>query len=377
MVFAEGDIVGDYRVMGLLGSGGMGSVYRVKNVLTDREEAMKLLLPDLQSAPDLAERFGREIKVHASLDHPNIASLRTAVRVHNTLLMIVELVEGKSLDQRLRNDAIEARQAIHLTLQILSALAYAHERGVIHRDIKPANIMLTPRGVVKLTDFGIASMAAKDRITRTGMAIGSLHYMSPEQIMAGPVDRRSDLYSVGVTLFEMLTGVRPFAELSEYELMKAQVERIPPSVQTLKPAVPFPLAVLVARALAKKPQDRFQTADEFAAALQPFSQGTESIATHTWSAPRTFQIVEEAAFTPTPANPPSKSDSKTPGTGSLDPVRIERVRNQLSSYIGPMARILVERAARKASNLQQLYDLVGDEIADPDDRAAFLKMRPR
>jgi serine/threonine-protein kinase len=188
--------IGGYKIIGLLGVGGMGSVYRVQNLITDRQEAPKVLLPDLRTAPDLAERFGREIKTHASLEHLNIASLRTAVKLDNQLLMIMELVDRITLEQRLRQAPIDLLQGVDWMIPLLSALSCAHARGVIHRDIKPANIMITPENSLKLTDF-VASMAADNRLTR--MAIGSLHYMSPEQIQAGQPDARSDLYSLGVT----------------------------------------------------------------------------------------------------------------------------------------------------------------------------------
>jgi len=149
-----GSIVGDYQVVGILGAGGMGQVYKVRNVISDRVEAMKVLLPDLVNQPDLADRFLREIKVQGSLEHPNIAALHTAVRVDNQLLMLMEFVEGVTLDQKLKDGPLPAAEAVNYIMQVLSALDYAHARGVVHRDIKPANMMLTSGGVVKLMDFG-------------------------------------------------------------------------------------------------------------------------------------------------------------------------------------------------------------------------------
>ncbi|PYX87083.1 MAG: serine/threonine protein kinase, partial [Acidobacteria bacterium] len=193
-----GTTIGDYEVVALLGRGGMGKVYKVRNVISDRVEAMKVLLPDTEATPELAERFIREIKVVASLDHRNIASLRTALRVDSQLLMVMECVEGTSVDQKLRVGKIGVGQVVHYMTQVLDALAYAHRRGVIHRDVKPSNILIGPDDNVKLTDFGIASRAGDPRLTATGMALGSLYYMSPEQVRAMSLDARSDLYSVGV-----------------------------------------------------------------------------------------------------------------------------------------------------------------------------------
>lgn len=376
MAFNLGDTLGDYRVVELLGSGGMGSVYRVKNLLTDREEAMKVLLPDLGTAPDLAERFGREIKIHASLEHPHIASLRTAIRVDNQLLMIMELVEGVSLEKRLRESPVDLWQSVDWLLQVLSALAYAHERGVIHRDIKPANIMLTRAGTAKLTDFGVASAAAENRLTRTGMAIGSLHYMSPEQIQAGPVDARSDIYSLGITFYEMLTGRRPFSGDSEYQLMKAHLEGRATPISQLNPAVPYPLSVAAARAMARRPEDRFQTAREFKSAIEVARESCRELpmeSTRAGLTSRSFDDTVSATLKPSVESP----KERTPVTGTLDPTRIERVRKELAQYIGPMARILVDRALKKSLNLQQLYDALAVEIPGAEQRELFLRRRPR
>jgi serine/threonine protein kinase len=150
-----GDIVGDYEVVGVLGRGGMGKVFRVRSRLTGREEAMKVVYPDLSGQAELADRFLREIKVHASLDHPNIAALHAAVRIQDQLVMILELVHGFSLEERLRAGVLPGAEAVHYINQVLSALAFARDRGVVHRDIKPANILITTEHVVKLTEGGM------------------------------------------------------------------------------------------------------------------------------------------------------------------------------------------------------------------------------
>jgi len=179
-----GDVVGDYQVVGVLGAGGMGQVYQVRNTISDRVEAMKILLPNLESDPELMDRFLREIKVQASLDHPNIAALHTAQRVGNQLLMFMEYVEGEPLESVLKRGPVPVAQGVDYISQVAAALAYAHARGVIHRDIKPANMMLMPDGTVKLMDFGIAKAAADRRLTQTGRTVGSLYYMSPSRSTA-------------------------------------------------------------------------------------------------------------------------------------------------------------------------------------------------
>lgn len=174
MTFQIGDTIGDYQIVDVLGRGGMGKVFRVRNLISDRLDALKIIAPDLGDNPELADRFLREIKVHASLDHPNIAALRTALRVGNQIAMVMELVEGMDLDEKLRQGPLPVRKAVDTVDQVLSALAFAHGRGIVHRDIKPPNIIVTPAGLVKLTDFGIAQTVGDPRLTATGMALGSL-----------------------------------------------------------------------------------------------------------------------------------------------------------------------------------------------------------
>ena len=263
-----GSTLGDYQIIGILGAGGMGKVYKVRNVISDRVEAMKVLLPDLANAPELADRFLREIKVQASLEHPHIAALHTAVRQDNQLLMLMEFVDGQTLEQRLKQGPIPVPLAVDYIGQVLSALEFAHAHGVIHRDIKPANMMLTPNGVVKLMDFGIAKASSDHKLTMTGTTMGSLYYMSPEQIQgAANLDARADLYSVGVSLYEMVTGKRPFDGDSQFAIMSAHLEKTPVPPVTLDPRLPQALNDIILMSVAKAPDARFQTAKAFRNAL--------------------------------------------------------------------------------------------------------------
>src|SRR5262249_51109598 len=170
--FVPGQKIGDYEILGVLGAGGMGKVFKVRNVISDRVEAMKILLPDLAGRQDLADRFLREIKVLAALNHPNIAQLRTALTLDNQLVMVMEYVEGTTLATRLQVGPIPVADALNYMDQVLNALSYAHKQNVIHRDIKPANMMLTPQGVVKVMDFGIARTANEPGLTKTGTTMG-------------------------------------------------------------------------------------------------------------------------------------------------------------------------------------------------------------
>jgi serine/threonine-protein kinase len=262
-----GKRIGDYQILNELGSGGMGRVYRVRNLLTDRIEAMKILLPNLAGREDIAARFLREIKLMANLNHPNIAALRTAFTADNQLVMIMEFVEGTDLAARLEHGPISPPDAVNYIQQALSALSYAHQQHVIHRDIKPSNMMLTPQGVVKLMDFGIARAGEERSITMTGTTLGSLGYMSPEQVKGEPTDARSDLYSVGVSLYEMVTGQRPFQASSDYSIMAAHVKEVPKPPVELHPGLPAAMNEIIIMSIAKDPAQRFQTADAFRNAL--------------------------------------------------------------------------------------------------------------
>jgi len=278
--------IGDYEILAVLGSGGMGQVFKVRNVISDRIEAMKIILPDLAGRQDLADRFLREIKLLAGLDHPNIAALRTALTVDNQLLMIMKYVEGTTVAARLEQGPLPLPDAVNYTSQVLEALSYAHEHNIIHRDIKPSNMMVTPEGVVKLMDFGIARSGDKSDLTATGAALGSLYYMPPEQVKGQPTDARSDLYSVGASLYEMVTGERPFKADSSYSLMAAHVDQQPKPPIELRTNLPGPLNQIILLAMAKEPGQRFQTANAFRNALSTVqSAGTTAGATATKAPP--------------------------------------------------------------------------------------------
>ncbi len=260
--------IGDYQVLSVLGVGGMGKVFKVRNVISDRIEAMKILLPDLSGQKELADRFLREIKILAGLNHPNIAALRTALTLDNRLVMIMEYVEGTTLAARVASGPVPPPEALGYIDQVLAALSYAHKMHIIHRDIKPSNMMLTPQGVIKIMDFGIARSGNDPGLTMAGTTLGSLYYMSPEQVQGLPADERSDLYSVGVSLYELVTGERPFQAHSDYSIMAAHIQETPKPPIDVMASLPQGLNDLILVAMAKKPEDRFQTADAFRNAVK-------------------------------------------------------------------------------------------------------------
>jgi len=380
VAFSLGQTIGDYQVIEILGAGGMGTVYKVKHLISDRLEAIKLVLPELTANPDLMERFMREIKVQARLAHPHIASLHNALRIDNQLLMVMEFVEGRTLHSVLRQGLMEPPTAIDIALQILSALEYAHAQGVVHRDIKPANIMLTPGGSVKLMDFGIARSASDDNpLTQTGAAVGSVYYMSPEQVQGLPVDARADLYAVGVLLYEMTTGVRPITGDGSYAVMNGHLHSIPRAPSSVNPRLPEPLSLAILKAIEKSKEGRFQSARGFAESLmavrsrmgvavappvswpQPLAQETE-LATPSVRIP--------AVVTPTPSVSPAPSGIR------FDPERLEKLTRELASFVGPVAKVLVSRAAKKSQTWKQLYDALAPEVPEGTERKQFLSKRP-
>jgi eukaryotic-like serine/threonine-protein kinase len=345
MPIQVGDAVGDYEITGVLGRGGMGRVFRVRNRLTEREEAMKVVLSDLDENPAFAERFLREIKVHASLQHPNIAALYSAQRIGERLVMILELVEGVSLESMLRPEGMTVPEAAHYIIQVLEALAYSHERGVVHRDIKPANILIGAGGVVKLTDFGIARSTSEARLTGTGQALGTLAYMSPEQIGAGQVDARSDLYSLGLTFYEMVTGRRAMQGASEHALMSAQLGYLPSEPSAVNPRVPGGVSAAIMRAIAKDPEMRFQTARDFQTALRSSE--------------------ETLVLTPAQAMPPM--------TTAIQTTELADLESRLSRAIGPIAKTLVSEAARRYGTIAEIRQALALQIEDPKDRETFIR----
>jgi len=268
MALEVGARVGDYEVVGVIGTGGMGRVYKVRSIISNREEAMKVLLPDLNSEQELAARFIVEIRTLAGLEHPNIAQLRTAFQFQNQLIMIMEFVEGATLEKLASESSLPVDRLLDYATQTLSALSFAHTHGVIHRDIKPANIMITTHGQVKLMDFGIAKNADEMHLTRPGMTIGSVYYMSPEQVRGGTVDGRSDLYSLGVTLYELLTGRKPFQADTSFSVLNAHLNEAPLPPIEVNAALSPELNSIILRALAKSPADRYELAKDMAMDLE-------------------------------------------------------------------------------------------------------------
>jgi len=259
-----GNVVGNYKVIDKIGEGGMGAVFKGVDLMLEREVAIKMLRPELASQPQVVERFRSEAVTLAKLNHPNIATLYSFLRQGEDFFMVMEFVRGETLDSLIRRSgAMPCDRAITLLCQALEGIDHAHRMGIVHRDIKPANMMLTETGTLKVMDFGIARVLGTSRMTKQGNIVGTIEYMSPEQVRGQETDARSDIYSLGILLYEMVTGRVPFSSDSEYDLMKMQIEDAPPPPRVFSDQIPQGVEQAIMRSLAKRSEARFQGAAEF------------------------------------------------------------------------------------------------------------------
>ena len=260
-----------YQIVEKIGEGGMGEVFRGVDINLDRDVAIKVMRTELARRPEILQRFRKEAVVLAKLNHSNIATLYNFVHDGNNYYMVMEFAPGQTLDVLIADcvGGLPWRYALELFMDALRAIDHAHKQGIIHRDIKPANMMVSERDTLKVLDFGIARVLGESGFTKAGIVVGTTKYMSPEQILGRSIDTRSDIYALGIVLYKMLTGHVPFEGLGEFELMRAQVEERVVPVRQIIPDLPEAVDEAIMRSLEKAPEDRFQRASEFIAALVP------------------------------------------------------------------------------------------------------------
>src|ERR671938_773886 len=262
-------VAGRYELEELVGLGGMSSVFRARDTLLEREVALKVLHQHFTEDEQYVERFPPEARAVASLSHPNIVTILDRGEDEGSQFIVFELVEGRTLKEVLdAQGRLPVARALEIAIQVARGLGFAHEHGLVHRDVKPQNVILNGDGRAKVTDFGIARSLEVQGVTQSGAVLGTSNYIAPEQASGQLVDRTTDVYSLGVVLFELLTGEVPFPGESFVAVAMQHVSEPPPSLLEVRPDVPVCVVRAVDRALEKDPMERFATMDAFAAELE-------------------------------------------------------------------------------------------------------------
>lgn len=268
-----GKIIDNYRIVSILGKGGMGIVYKAYDTKLDRYVAIKMLNADTYDRERFIERFKREAKNQAKLSHPNIVTVYGFIEYSDLLGIVMEYVEGESLEKVIeRQGRFNLYDVIYILKQLLLGLGYAHSKGFVHRDIKPSNIILNKEGITKIMDFGISKSLFEKDITKTGSKVGTVYYMSPEQIKGADVTNRSDIYSIGCTIYEMIVGQPPFDLDSEYEVMDGHLKKSPVRISSKLTGIPEQVDKVILKALEKNPLDRYSTCEEMYNDVQELDQ---------------------------------------------------------------------------------------------------------
>ncbi len=284
MSMTQGTVLnGRYKLLSQQGSGGMAVIYKAQDLELGRTVAVKVLRPSLTSDPDFLRRFRQEARAVANLAHPNIVTVHDVGQDGHTHYIVMEFIQGQDLKKLIRAEApFDVERAVNLAIQICAGVGYAHRAGLVHADIKPQNIMVTDDERVKVTDFGIARALSASRATgKQDVVWGSPHYFSPEQAAGEPPTPASDVYSIGVVMFEMLTGRLPFTGNDYQELALAHLREKPPMISDLNPRVPVKLARIVHKVLSKEPSARYRTADHLGRILITYREQMQQRTTHT------------------------------------------------------------------------------------------------
>jgi serine/threonine-protein kinase len=381
----EPERIGRYRVERVLGRGAMGVVYQAHDPDIDRRVAIKLVRADLLDGADRADylqRFRREAQAAGRCTHPNIVTLYDFAMHGENPFLAMQFIDGPSLNEHCeRHVAMPPADAAAIMLPVLDALEAAHALGIVHRDIKPANILLErlrSGSRVKVTDFGIARLEGAG-LTQDGSVIGTPSYMSPEQCLGDPVDGRGDLFSAGAVLYQLVCGERPFAGRNITEVTQRVLHAEPPDIAVLAPGVPAALKAVIDRALAKSAAARFPSAAAMADALrESVSDGATILMPAGAATGQTTRLAPPDRSEATMRGRPAASLVQTASAiapPALAPDELERAQKALAHFIGPMARLLVGRAAPLATSPADLWQRLSLHIDRAADRAAFLGKR--
>ena len=272
-----GKTISHYRIIEKLGEGGMGVVYKAEDTKLKRVVALKFLPPELTSEPEAKARFIQEAQAASALDHPNICNIHEIDETaEGRLFIAMACYEGESLKAKIERGPLKLDNALDIAVQIAQGLAKAHEGKIVHRDIKPANILITKDGLVKIVDFGLAKLGGRTKLTRTGTTPGTVSYMSPEQLRGGGIDHRSDIWALGVVLYEMVTGETPFRGDYEQAMSYSILNETPKPIRSLRPDVPAEVERLIEKTLSKDPSERYQKTTEVLGALRSLKKRIES-----------------------------------------------------------------------------------------------------
>ena len=351
------DHIGKFRVEGLLGRGAMGVVFKAHDPDIDRTVAIKLVRTDLLDGDDRAHyiaRFRNEAKMVGRCIHPNIVGIYDFSVHDGSPFLVLEYVDGVHLGRHIsRGTSLDLPTVERTMLQVLGALAYAHDFGIVHRDIKPANILLSAESETKVTDFGISRALASDA-TMSSVLVGTPCYMSPEQCLGGAIDARSDLFSLGCVLYEALSGQRAFAAENYVATTHRVLHDTPTKLRELRPDLPAALVGVVEMALAKRADDRFGNARAMADALRLACSGAEVDATIVMPSAR--RMTEGASE-----------------LGALEPKSIATIERRLAFYVGPVARHHLRRTMGKASSPEELCQLIAEFVPAGDEREDLRK----
>jgi serine/threonine-protein kinase len=371
---APGTRFGDYEILAELGSGGMGRVYRAKDLTLERIVALKMLAPQFGADTGFVQRFLKEARAAARLNHPNIVQIYDFGQVDETYYLAMEYVDGHSLGAYLRRGHFSERDAILVIRHACRALAVAHAEGLVHRDIKPDNLMLTSRGEVKLVDLGIAKRVDEDQsLTQTGQAVGTPHYISPEQIRGSrDVDARADIYSLGATLYHLVTGHTPFRGTSGALVMSMHLVQPLADPRTYVPGLSEGLCRVVRKMMAKSRDERYADVDTLDRDLYRLQIGGTPEGAEPGDTAVETLVRDGAPSRPAPGHAPAHTPAHTPPPhAAFDSGVLNRVEELLASAVGPMARVLVRRAAKTAPTLEALCADLAEQVEAGPARESF------